>query len=166
MPGPNTWTSKPSIFSSWHFFITEQLKSSILGDSRMSRITHFELGAKDPKRAMDFYGKVFGWKFQRWEGGEVEYWLATTGEDQDMGINGAIMPYLEGTPQMVTTIGVRDIDKVAKEIERNGGKIIQPKMLVGTMGHVAYFTDTEGVMMGIFEPSEESMRLARERMRK
>ena len=132
----------------------------------MSRITHFELGAKDTKRAMNFYEKVFGWKFMKWEGGEVEYWLATTGDDKEMGIDGAIMPMQKDIPQMVNTIGVEDIDKAAKAIEKNGGKIIQPKMQVGNMGHVAYFIDTEGVMMGIFQPSEESMRMARERMKK
>lgn len=132
----------------------------------MSKITHFELGAKDTERAMRFYETVFGWKFMKWEGGDAEYWLATTGDDQEMGINGAIMPMQKDIPQMVNTIGVEDIDKAAKAIEKNGGKIIQPKMQVGNMGHVAYFIDTEGVMMGIFQPSEESMRMARERMKK
>jgi uncharacterized protein len=132
----------------------------------MSRITHFELGAKDTKRAMKFYETVFGWKFMKWGEGEMEYWLATTGDDKEMGINGAIMPMQKNIPQMVNTIGVEDIDKAAKAIEKNGGKIVQPKMQVGTMGHVAYFIDTEGVMMGIFQPSEESMRMAQERMKK
>ena len=132
----------------------------------MSRITHFELGAKDTKRAMKFYENVFGWKFMKWEGGDVEYWLATTGDDKEMGIDGAIMPMQKDIPQMVNTIGVEDIDKAAKAIEKNGGKIIQPKMQVGNMGHVAYFMDTEGVMMGIFQPSEESMRMAQEKMKK
>ncbi|OPY31338.1 MAG: Glyoxalase-like domain protein [Methanomassiliicoccales archaeon PtaU1.Bin124] len=133
---------------------------------KTSRITHFELGAKDTKRAMRFYEKVFGWRFQKWGSGDVEYWLATTGDDEDIGINGAIMPMQPNIPQMVNTIGVENIEKASKDIEANGGKIIQPKMQVGTMGSVAYFLDTEGVMMGIFEPSEESMRMARERMNK
>ncbi len=40
----------------------------------MSRVVHFEIPADDPARAVKFYEKVFGWKFQKWEG-PMEYWL-------------------------------------------------------------------------------------------
>jgi predicted enzyme related to lactoylglutathione lyase len=29
----------------------------------MPKIMHFEIAADDPKRAMTFYEKVFGWKY-------------------------------------------------------------------------------------------------------
>jgi len=33
-----------------------------------SRVIHFEIPADDPQRAVDFYTRVFDWKFQKWAG--------------------------------------------------------------------------------------------------
>jgi predicted enzyme related to lactoylglutathione lyase len=38
----------------------------------MPRVVHFEIHAGDPSRAISFYEKLFGWKFQKWDG-PVEY---------------------------------------------------------------------------------------------
>jgi predicted enzyme related to lactoylglutathione lyase len=53
------------------------------------RPVHFEIHATDPERAVAFYGRVFGWKFERW--GEIPYWLITTG-DTNPGIDGGLVP--------------------------------------------------------------------------
>ena len=50
-----------------------------------SRPVHFEMTAEKPDRLAEFYGKVFGWTFQKWDG-PMDYWMVTTGEG-DMGIN-------------------------------------------------------------------------------
>lgn len=34
----------------------------------MSRVIHFEIHADDPGRAAGFYGEVFGWEVQKWDG--------------------------------------------------------------------------------------------------
>jgi predicted enzyme related to lactoylglutathione lyase len=34
----------------------------------MPRVVHFEIHAADPARGVKFYGKIFGWTFQKWEG--------------------------------------------------------------------------------------------------
>jgi uncharacterized protein len=44
----------------------------------MNRPIHFEIPAEDPERAIQFYEKVFGWKFERWNG-PMEYWTISTG---------------------------------------------------------------------------------------
>src|SRR5215471_9471620 len=55
----------------------------------MNRPIHFEIPAEKPERAMKFYEKVFGWKFERWNG-PMEYWNISTGDSQP-GINGGLM---------------------------------------------------------------------------
>jgi predicted enzyme related to lactoylglutathione lyase len=117
----------------------------------MSRVTHFELSAEDPKRAMKFYEETFGWKFQRW--GEQEYWLASTGDAKGLGINGAIRPKGSDIPLVVNTIGVGDLDESIKRIEKNGGKVITDKMETPNIGVMVYFTDTEGITHGLIQPS-------------
>ena len=52
----------------------------------MNRPIHFEIPAEKPERAIKFYEKVFGWKFERWNG-PMEYWNISTGDSQP-GING------------------------------------------------------------------------------
>ena len=53
----------------------------------MPRVIHFEIHAEDPKRATEFYERVFDWRIKKWEE-SAEYWLVTTGEDKKPGING------------------------------------------------------------------------------
>ena len=56
----------------------------------MSRVVHFEIHAGDPERAINFYEKLFGWTFQKWEG-PMPYWLVITGPDDQRGINGGLI---------------------------------------------------------------------------
>ncbi len=56
----------------------------------MPRVVFFELNADDPKRAIDFYEKVFGWLIKPMVGPK-EYWLVTTGGAREPGIDGGLM---------------------------------------------------------------------------
>ena len=38
----------------------------------MPRPVHFEIPTDNPDKAIQFYEKTFGWKFQKWDG-PVEY---------------------------------------------------------------------------------------------
>ncbi|MGZ4902073.1 MAG: VOC family protein, partial [Halobacteriota archaeon] len=44
----------------------------------MSKVMFFELPADDPKRAIAFYEKVFGWTITKWNA-PMDYWLVTAG---------------------------------------------------------------------------------------
>jgi predicted enzyme related to lactoylglutathione lyase len=102
------------------------------------------------QRAMNFYQKAFGWTFEKY--GNQEYWLAKTGEKDEPGIDGAIQPRRTKGTTVVNTITVKDIDESIKKIEKNGGKVVVPKMEIPTMGTLAYFVDSEGNMQGIMQP--------------
>jgi len=54
----------------------------------MPRPVHFEIPAENPQRAIDFYTKVFGWKFSKWDG-PMDYWIISTGQAPEPGIDGA-----------------------------------------------------------------------------
>ena len=56
----------------------------------MPRVVHFEINADKPERAAAFYKKAFGWKVKKWDG-PMPYWMVTTGEKGELGINGGIM---------------------------------------------------------------------------
>lgn len=116
----------------------------------MSRVVHFEIPADDPERAVEFYKKVFGWKIDKWEG-PMDYWLVKTGEDDEMGINGAIMPKEFGD-KVRNTIAVESLDEAIKKIEAQGGKMLTEKQTIPNIGVMAAFEDTEGNISVILKP--------------
>ena len=116
----------------------------------MPRVVHFEIPADDPERAVEFYKKVFGWKIDKWEG-PFDYWLVTTGAEDEPGINGAIMSKEMG--EMVkNTIVVDSFDEYAQKIENAGGKMLMEKQTIPEVGTIAAFEDTEGNVSVIMEP--------------
>lgn len=114
----------------------------------MPRVIHFEIPADDPKRAVEFYSKVFGWKIEKW--GEVDYWLAMTGKEGEPGINGAISPRAQ-LKVTTNTIGVPSIEEFAEKITKAGGKVVSPKMPIPGVGYFASCIDTEGNAFGIMQ---------------
>jgi uncharacterized protein YndB with AHSA1/START domain len=82
----------------------------------MNRVTHFEIYTDDPTAVQPFYENVFGWKFSKFEGGPIEYWLVATGEDEDPGINGGMTRPREGqSPGIINTIAVKSLDQTNKK---------------------------------------------------
>jgi len=116
------------------------------------RVVHFELAADNPERAAKFYGQVFGWKITKWEGPE-DYWLVTTGDDKQPGINGGLMRP-RGPQKVVNTVDVPSVDEFTAKITKNGGKIVAPKMAIPGVGYLAYCQDTEGNAFGIMQSDE------------
>jgi predicted enzyme related to lactoylglutathione lyase len=116
----------------------------------MSRVIHFELPADDPERAKAFYETVFGWQIEKWEG-PMEYWLITTGPEDEPGIDGGMAKRSEDNPGTENTIGVDSVDEAVVKIEAEGGKVIQAKGAVPGVGWVAYCEDTEGNRFGLME---------------
>ena len=114
----------------------------------MSRVVHFEVHADDPERAVKFYSQAFGWKLERWA--PMEYWLASTGEKSQPGIDGAIMRRTEKLAT-VNSIAVTSIDEAMRSVKAAGGKVLTPKMPIPGVGWNAYCLDTEGNTFGLFQ---------------
>jgi predicted enzyme related to lactoylglutathione lyase len=120
----------------------------------MSRVTHFEIPADDPNRAIRFYSDVFGWTFQKWEG-PMEYWLVQTGKEGP-GIDGGLSRRQKPEETPTSVIHVQSVDESVRTIEKNGGKIVVPKSPIPGVGYVSYFLDPERNMLGIFQPDESA----------
>lgn len=104
-----------------------------------------------------FYKDVFGWEFQKFEGGPTEYWLITTGEDKEPGINGGLTRLREGqNPGTLNTVAVKSLDQTINNIEKRGGKICVTKMAIPKVGWLAYAEDPAGNVFGIIEPNEKA----------
>ena len=90
----------------------------------MPRPIHFDLSADNPERAMGFYKEVFGWKFEKWNG-PMEYWMVTTGDEKEPGINGGLTRKGESGMPNMNTVSVTSVDEFSKRIADKGGKILK-----------------------------------------
>jgi predicted enzyme related to lactoylglutathione lyase len=116
----------------------------------MPRPVHFEIPAENPQRAIDFYTKVFGWKFTKWDG-PIEYWMITTGESPEPGINGGLMSRRDPNQPCVNTVDVKNLDESVATVVASGGAIAVPKMPIPGVGWLAYCKDTDGHIFGMMQ---------------
>ncbi len=117
----------------------------------MPKVIHFEIPAKDTKRAVAFYEKALGWKLEKYGSEHMDYWLATAGDEKEPGINGAIAEKDKTHPTTINTISVSSFEDAAKKIKAAGGEVLGPKMTVPSVGYMAYCKDTEGNIFGIMQ---------------
>ncbi|MHB8424248.1 MAG: VOC family protein [Gammaproteobacteria bacterium] len=127
----------------------------------MPRVIHFEIHADKPERAMRFYHSVFGWDFTPLKNMPVDYWIIRTGESDQPGIDGGLMHRL--TPMdgaavtaFVSTIAVPDLDKYLMKVATSGGQLAVPKMVIRSIGWLAYCKDTEGNLFGMLQADAEA----------
>jgi predicted enzyme related to lactoylglutathione lyase len=124
----------------------------------MDKVVHFEIPVDDLDRAKAFYGNVFGWGLQTMEQMD-DYTIAmTTTVDQQTqaptepgAINGGLMRRKADTPAPVITVQVDSIDTTLKQIESDGGSTVQARTEIPGMGAFAYFKDSEGNVVGLWE---------------
>ena len=122
----------------------------------MNGIVHFEIPADDLERAQRFYKSTFGWKMNYMK--EMDYTIVLTTEVDEKNtpkslgvINGGMMKRSDDTPSPVITIEVASIDDAMKRIEAGGGSVVHPRQEIPGMGAFAYFKDSEGNTMGLWE---------------
>jgi predicted enzyme related to lactoylglutathione lyase len=120
------------------------------------KVVHFEVPAKDLKRAKAFYSDVFGWRMT--DVPEMNYTMVGTtavnkdGRPKEPGaINGGMTKKAHPVESPIITIQVDEIDAALKEVEKRGGKTVVKKTSMGENGFFGYFEDTEGNMMGLFQ---------------
>ncbi len=116
----------------------------------MPRPVHFDITAEDPERATKFYSDVFGWEFQKWDG-PMDYWMISTGQNGEPGIDGGLSKRGENSNGTVNTIGVPSADQYAERITQAGGTVVAPKSAIPGVGWFAMCVDTEGNGFGVIE---------------
>jgi predicted enzyme related to lactoylglutathione lyase len=125
------------------------------------RVVHFEIPFDDGDRARAFYHGAFGWGITTMPemGG---YTLVSTGPTGERGplepgyIGGGLTQRIERTQGPVVTVDVDDIDAALATVEELGGKTVRPRQEVGTMGFTAYFNDSEGNLVGLWQNAPQA----------
>jgi len=120
------------------------------------KVVHFEVPFDDGDRARSFYKEAFGWQIM--EMPEMGYTIVMTGPSNDSGpteagfINGGMLSREQAaTAGPVPVIDVESIEAALAKIGGLGGSTLVGKTPVGDMGFAAYFKDTEGNTVGLWE---------------
>ena len=66
-------------------------------------------------------------------------------------VNAAILKKDKIVTGPIITISVADMDDTLRRIEKAGGKVLVGKTEFGKRGYTAYFKDTEGNVMGLWQ---------------
>jgi len=120
------------------------------------KVVHFELPADNLERAQEFYRRAFDWSINTVPG--MGYTLVQTtpsGKDgsptEPGAINGGMLTRQPPIKNPVITIQVTSIDDSLQQIEKLGGQVLRGKQPVGDMGFAAYFSDSEGNVLGLWQ---------------
>jgi hypothetical protein len=120
------------------------------------QVVHFEIPADDVERARGFYRDAFGWQINSMP--ELDYSMVSTtatdrnGRPTEAGaINGGLLPRQDPIASPVITINVDDITEALVRVEQLGGTTVRGRQAIGDMGFSAYFTDSEGNLLGLWE---------------
>lgn len=121
-----------------------------------ARVVHFEVPYDDAERAAAFYRTVFGWEVNAVP--ELGYTLVQTGPTTEEGmptepgfIGGGMLERQDPINTPVITLHVDNMDAAIAAVTANGGAAVGETVPVGDMGIAAYFTDSEGNLMGLWQ---------------
>ena len=120
------------------------------------KVVHFEIPFDDGDRAGTFYEAAFGWTIMPMP--DMGYTIVTTGpSDPETGptepgfINGGMFQREDGSRAQNIVIDVPDIEAALKAVGEAGGSTVTERMAVGEMGFAAYFRDSEGNVVGLWQ---------------
>lgn len=112
-------------------------------------IIHIEIPAVDPKKAGEFYSKLFGWHVENDEKMNYTFW------DAHDGPGGGFPALSTGSKAGEVNISVNsdDIDADLKKAVKLGGKVMIEKSEIPTVGWYGMFTDPTGNNISLYTRS-------------
>ncbi len=118
---------------------------------------HIELNTSDPKKASEFYKKIFKWKLKVMKG--MNYTMIDAGSKHS---GGGITTKMDGAPtQWVPYVNVDNVKATLVKAEQNGARVVQPYMELPDMGAIGVFIDPTGAALGIWGPADKPAKKAK-----
>ena len=103
-----------------------------------------ELATGDTARAGQFYGGLFGWTAEPFEGSEMPYTLFMNGGEQAGGMY-ALTPEIDMPPSWMPYFATDDADETARRAEELGGTVLMGPQDI-SIGRFALLRDPQGGM--------------------
>ncbi len=118
-----------------------------MAQPKEGELAHVEFHSNDPVRTKQFYGQVFGYKFEEFPEMNYTMWKAPGG-----GFAGGLMKVLENRPpQVLNYLMANDIERTLAKVSAAGGAVLQPKMEIPGQGWWALFQEPGGTVMALYQ---------------
>ncbi|MFD9034987.1 VOC family protein [Streptomyces sp. NPDC059567] len=117
-----------------------------------------ELHVPDPRAAVEFYGKLFGWRSQDMDAPGMTYRVLSTAEgDQQDASFGGIAELQEGGDhaRWIPYFAVADVDDTAVRAQGNGGSVLMPAADIPDVGRIAWLADPFGAPFAVLKPAPQ-----------
>ena len=109
---------------------------------------HLELNTTDLAKAKEFYGTLFGWKFDDMDMGPSGIYSTFKPES---GPGGGMMSMKEGNHAWLPYVGVEDINAATEKAKSLGATVCMGPQEIPNVGRYATCSDTEGNAFGLFQ---------------
>jgi predicted enzyme related to lactoylglutathione lyase len=119
----------------------------------MSKIVHTELISNDARATADFVGKVFGWKVDRMDAGNMEYYIWNyAGEKMGGGgIANVSSEHRDKVPHINIFVDVENLAAALEKAKSLGAAVLVPEMEIPNgMGYFIVLSAPGGVTIGIW----------------
>jgi uncharacterized protein len=111
---------------------------------------HMELMSTDVGKAKAFYGKLFDWKLEDIDIGDMTYTMIKVGEGTGGGLMKNPMP---GEDSMwVAYVNVDDLKAATAKAKSLGATVLKDQVDVQGRGSFSIITDPTGAMLGLWQP--------------
>ncbi len=109
-------------------------------------VMQFQIISKDPDKASEFYGQLFGWSIDT--DNALGYRVVKTGSES--GIQGGIWPSPpEGHSMVQLFVEVEDVKTTVEQATKLGANVIVPPQTLPDGDEMALVLDPEGICFGL-----------------
>ena len=122
-------------------------------ESSVGKFVWHEQVSSDPKRAQDFYARLFGWGTEVFKPGEVDYTMISSGGQNHGGFSKA----MEGAPppHWLSHIRVENVEKTIEKATNAGGRLAAGPFEMAEVGRMAIIADPQGAYVSVYQPERE-----------
>ncbi len=119
------------------------------------RFSWNELMTNDVDSAKKFYSELLGWNMEAMPCEETDYTLLKEGDQDVGGIMAMPSDAAEMPPMWNAYVTVDDVDGVAAQVERLGGKLCVPPQDIPNIGRFCVLQDPQGAMLSLITYSDQ-----------
>ena len=114
------------------------------------RFVWHDMSAGDVEGAKDFYTKLFGWEFEIFQPGELDYPMISANGQQHGGFGEREG---DGPSYWLGHVVVDDVDAAGERATAAGGSIVAGPMEVPEVGRILVISDPQGATISTFQPT-------------
>lgn len=113
----------------------------------INTVCHFEIPADNVEALQEFYGKLFGWTFEKMPG-PIDYRVIQTASQE---VEGGLMARVHPQQTIVNYVRVESLEVSTQTAADLGAQVVMPKTPVPGHGWFAVLVDPQGNPIGLWE---------------